>query len=203
MGFLLMQYEYQRATTQYNLCERTGIRLNNQLDRYTKRVQKMESVFQKAQSRLETDWNQKQSTFSSVLTAAQNRGLAEFRNILGSITIGGVNVGSLISINEAEIQGAPGSQERAKNELTYVSSIGAQVSSIISQLITNAREADVEKLQIQHDMQLEPIAEKESEISSEVSTNDALISIWQERKEAAKSRLGEDIQSGISHYGLK
>ena len=57
MGFLLMQYEYQRATSQYNLCERTGIRLNDQLEKYTKRIENMQSLFSKAESRLENNWN--------------------------------------------------------------------------------------------------------------------------------------------------
>ena len=47
MGFLLLQYEYQRANRQCNLLTRTGIRLNDQIARYTKRISKMESVFSK------------------------------------------------------------------------------------------------------------------------------------------------------------
>ncbi|MBO6271148.1 hypothetical protein J6O48_00045 [bacterium] len=204
MGFLLMQYEYQRATSQYNLCERTGIRLNDQLEKYTKRIENMQSLFSKAESRLENNWNNYSNNFNSIISAAQNNigatvGAAAINNFvsqLGGIRIGGVALGSFISYSGAE-------PTTAQETLAALSQLGAQAKAIMTQLIQNAKEADIEKLHAQQNAQLEPISEKESDIQGKVNLNDTLTTIWQQRRDNAKERLGQDIENGVSKYGLK
>ena len=68
MGFLLLQYEFQRANREVNLCNRKTVRINNQLTRATKRIEKMESVFSKEKTALETDWNNRKSTMTQGLS---------------------------------------------------------------------------------------------------------------------------------------
>ena len=204
MGFLLMQYEYQRATSQYNLCERTGIRLNDQLEKYTKRIENMQSLFSKAESRLENNWNNYSNNFNSIISAAQNNigatvGAAAINNFvsqLGGIRIAGVTLGSFISYSGAE-------PTTAQETLAALSQLGAQAKAIMTQLIQNAKEADIEKLHAQQNAQLEPISEKESDIQGKVNLNDTLTTIWQQRRDNAKERLGQDIENGVSKYGLK
>lgn len=199
-----MQYEYQRATSQYNLCERTGIRLNDQLEKYTKRIENMQSLFSKAESRLENNWNNYSNNFNSIISAAQNNigatvGAAAINNFvsqLGGIRIGGVALGSFISYSGAE-------PTTAQETLAALSQLGAQAKAIMTQLIQNAKEADIEKLHAQQNAQLEPISEKESDIQGKVNLNDTLTTIWQQRRDNAKERLGQDIENGVSKYGLK
>ena len=199
-----MQYEYQRANTQVNLLERTGIRLNDQLTRYTKRVEKMQTIFQKAETRLERNWDNVSKMYSMGLSNAANMGQqAALESAINSIIIGGVPLSSFISVGTAptvDPNADAATQQRAM--LSYLSSIASQAQQVLTQLISNAKEADLEKLHAQQDEQLDPIAEKESECDAKVKSNDALLTVWETRRDSAKERLGKDIDSGISHYGL-
>ena len=202
MGFLLLQYEYQRANTQYNLCERTGIRLNNEVTRATKRVERMNTVFQKAQTQLENRWNNMSQIFNSQISTACNGAAASgsgaaaaFNGALSSIVIGGVSLGAYCKIDKIS-----GTDERSI--LTELSNAAAQAKAVMAQLIQNAKDADEQKLQYQNDQQLQPIAEKESDIKAEQTLNEALTTLWEERKNNAKDRLAKDVEDGVAKYGL-
>ena len=133
---------------------------------------------------------------SASISSAQNAAnAAQFQSLLSGINIAGVNLGQFITVPNL-------AGKDQKELLQTLSTLGAQAQAIMQQLIQNAQEADLEKLKAQQDAQLEPIAEKESDIQGKVACNDALTQIWSERKEAAKSKLGEDIKSGLAHYGL-
>ncbi len=211
MGFLLLQYEYQRANRQTNLLTRTGIRLNNQIARYTKRIEKMESIFSKAQSRLDSRYSQLLNTANSQIATAQSgvsatgsdpavagqAAFANFNNALGSIVVGGIPLSSFVQI------GGSVKISSSQDILTILSQAAAQAKTILATLIENAKEADSEKLQAQQDAQLEPISEKEGDLQAEQATNDALITLWEQRRDAAKEKLPDGIQNSMGHYGLK
>lgn len=207
MGFLLLQYEYQRANRQTNLLTRTGIRLNDQIARYTKRIEKMESVFSKAQTRLDNKYQQLSNLANAQITSAQSTtstdasaAFANFNSAMRGITIGGICLASLVSINT---QQSINSENAAQAIMMALSSAAAQAKSILATLIENAKEADSTKLQMQQDAQLEPISEKEGDLQAQQATNDALITLWEQRRDAAKEKLPDAIQNSMGHYGIK
>ena len=199
-----MQYEYQRANTQVNLLERTGIRLNDQLTRYTKRVEKMQTIFQKAETRLEQTWDTYAKNYALGITNSASGGnLSMLESAINSIVIGGMPLSAYISVGRGPSVTDPSDTAAvARANLAYAQNIASQAQQVITQLIATAKEADLEKLHIQQDAQLDPIAEKESECDAQVKSNDALLTVWETRRDSAKERLGKDIDSGISHYGL-
>jgi len=202
MGFLLLQYEYQRANNQYNLCERTGIRLNDQVEKYTKRVSKMQELFQKAESRLENTYTQKLNMMNTnISSASAAAGTAAdwstFYGAVSGIMIGGVSIASLVGIPSTAPTGS------ATEIASSINSAAGQIRQAISVLIEEYKQADIDRLHEQQDQQLEPIAEKESEYENKKNTNEALTDIWQQRRDNAKERLSQDIQNGVAKYGLK
>lgn len=192
-----MSYEYQRATREYNRCEATGVRLNNQITRYTKRVANMENVFEKAKNKVETKYTSLSRAASSTITQGQtmSQTLNGFRATLGTIVIGGVNLLSMVSV--------PTSLPSGTNLQTALSTYGAQASTALSQLIEAAKDAETEALSEKQDDMLAPIQEKESDLKAEETLNASLTTLWKERKEAAKSQLAEDAKDSMSSFGLK
>ena len=203
MGFLLLQYEYQRAENQYNLCERTGIRLNDQLDKYTKRVAKMQELFQKAESRLENNWNRmsnqintnlsSEASMSSMDTAS---GWDRFESYVGSLYIGNICIASMISLTKP-------TGDKAADIAAAITSAAGQVKQLISVLVDELKQVDIDQLHEQQDQQLEPISDKETEYQCKKNTNEALTDIWQQRRDKAKERLSQDIEHGVAGYSLK
>lgn len=206
MGFLLMQYEYQRANVQVNMLECAGIRIDNQLNRYAKRVEKMEGIFQKAQDRLNRDWENASKMYSMNITNAANLGdTAALEAAINSIIIGGMPLSAFISVGSAPTINADPNDQAAvqRATLTYLSSVASQAQQVLTQLITNAKEADLEQLQDQQDEQLYPIADKQNDLEREQASNEALLTLWQSRKDKAHQRLGQDIDSSVANFGLK
>lgn len=197
MGFLLMQYEYQRASREVTVHERAGIRLNNMVERYTKRVKNMESIFQKAQDKLENNFNTLNNQANSTIQlAASAQDPQQFLRALGGIVINGI---SLASYGQYSFSGTT-DRNQLMNELSVAA---AQARSNLTVLINTVKEMELDKLNMQKDEQLQPISEKESDLQAEQALEETLCDTWRQRKENAKSRLGEDIQNGISKYGLK
>src|SRR5574344_1463745 len=99
MGVLLMEYEYQRAKQAVNVDELKGIRLNDQLKRYTKRISQIESIFSKEKSALESRFTNIENNISSQLSQlALNGNLAS----MSTISINGVS-GYLGNINPSQM----------------------------------------------------------------------------------------------------
>ncbi len=210
MGFLLLQYEYQRANRQCNLLTRTGIRLNDQIARYTKRISKMESVFSKQKTRLENQYTQKSNWMNSRISSAMSMGPQNLQSAIASCVIGGVSLGQFIRVDDFKAQpgvstGADDNSQTSQNQamLAALSNAASQAKAILQTLIQNALEADQEKLEAQENAQLEPISEKEGDLQAEQTTNDALITLWEQRRDAAKEKLPDGIQNSMGHYGIK
>ena len=204
MGFLLLQYEYQRANRQCNLLTRTGIRLNDQIGRYTKRIEKMQSVFSKAQSRLENKYSQMSNMMGNRISGAASQiasgstdPMVNLKNAICSCVIGGVNLGNFVNFRSIP---AGATQQDILAAMTQAAS---EAKSVLATLIQNAQEADTEKLQAQQDAQLQPISEKEGDLQAEQNTNDALITLWEQRRDAAKEKLGPAIENSMGKYGIK
>ncbi len=195
MGFLLMQYEYQRASREYNRCHSAGIRLNNQVARYTKRVERMQSVFEKAKSRLQNDFNQIQSQASSALAYASTMQSADaFNNALMGIVIGNMPLGAYVQYN---------GNATGTDLVSALSAAAAQARTVMTSLIQAVQEVETEKLEEQQNEQLEPIAEKNSDLEAEQALNDTLTEMWKERRDKSKQQLSEDIKNSMAGYGLK
>ena len=194
-----MQYEYQRASREVTVHERAGIRLNNMVERYTKRVKNMESIFQKAQDRLENNFNTLNNQANATIQLASSaQSPQQFMQALSGIVINGVSLaayGDYSALNQPNLTG--------NNLITALSTAAAQARSNLTVLINTVKEMELDKLNMQKDEQLQPISEKESDLQAEQALEETLCDTWRQRKENAKSRLGEDIQNGISKYGLK
>ena len=204
MGFLLLQYEYQRANRQCNLLTRTGIRLNDQIGRYTKRIEKMQSVFSKAQSRLENKYSQMSNMMSNRISGAASQiatgstdPMQNLKNAIGSCIVGGISLINFVAFRPI------GSGASQQDILAAMTQAAAEAKSVLATLIANAQEADTEKLQAQQDAQLQPISEKEGDLQAEQNTNDALITLWEQRRDAAKEKLGPAIENSMGKYGIK
>lgn len=214
MGFMLLQYEFQRANREVNICQRKGVRINNQLTRATKRIEKMTSVFDKAKTALNKDWDRTQNAVNQALSncalqAAQSgsaqAAAALFNNVVDGIKIGGVKLSTLIQLDPASIQ-IPQNATQAQIVQaiqTAVSAAVGQANQIAQQLIENARDIDEAKLEAKQDAQMAPLAEKEADIQAEKSLNDVLTDLWTERKENAKGKLPDAIKDSMSGFGLK
>ena len=215
MGFLLLQYEFQRANREVNLCNRKTVRINNQLTRATKRIEKMESVFGKEKSALDADYSRKQSAISQNLSqmamaitsvsggdpvvAATN-----FNNQMNSIVIGGVCLGSLVQIGSIDVSSA-GSDSSKKNQLimTAINSAINNAQQMLSTLIEQAKRLDDAQLENKQDEQLKPLSDKEADIQAEQSLNDTLTTLWTQRRDNAKEKLPQEIENATGHFGLK
>ena len=215
MGFLLLQYEFQRANREVNLCNRKTVRINNQLTRATKRIEKMESVFGKEKSALDADYSRKQSAISQNLSqmamaitsvsggdpvvAATN-----FNNQMNSIVIGGVCLGSLVQIGSIDVSSA-GSDSSKKNQLimTAINSAINNAQQMLSTLIEQAKRLDEAQLENKQDEQLKPLSDKEADIQAEQSLNDTLTTLWTQRRDNAKEKLPQEIENATGHFGLK
>lgn len=215
MGFLLLQYEFQRANREVNLCNRKTVRINNQLTRATKRIEKMESVFGKEKSALDADYSRKQSAISQNLSqmamaitsvsggdpvvAATN-----FNNQMNSIVIGGVCLGSLVQIGSIDVSSA-GSDSSKKNQLimTAINSAINNAQQMLSTLIEQAKRLDEAQLENKQDEQLKPLSDKEADIQAEQSLNDTLTTLWTQRRDNAKEKLPQEIENATGRFGLK
>lgn len=215
MGFLLLQYEFQRANREVNLCNRKTVRINNQLTRATKRIEKMESVFGKEKSALDADYSRKQSAISQNLSqmamaitsvsggdpvvAATN-----FNNQMNSIVIGGVCLGSLVQIGSIDVSSA-GSDSSKRNQLimTAINSAINNAQQMLSTLIEQAKRLDEAQLENKQDEQLKPLSDKEADIQAEQSLNDTLTTLWTQRRDNAKEKLPQEIENATGHFGLK
>lgn len=163
----------------------------------------MESIFSKAQSRLENKYTNMSNMMGNRISQAANMPGAPgspYSNIasaLGTIIVGGVNLGAFIKY-------PPLASSATQQEiLAACTQVASQAKSILAQLIENAKEADLDKLKAQQDAQLEPIAEKEADLNAEVATNEALTTIWEQRRDAAKEKRGQAIEYSIGKYGIK
>ena len=204
MGFLLLQYEYQRASREVSVHQRAGMRLDNQVTRYTKRVEKMQSVFQKAQDRLENNYSRLNNLAGNTIQSAINgcaamgaSGAGAFQGVLNGIVIGGISLGQFVAVPSIA------SGATAADVLSVLSNAAAQAKSILNSLIEDAKDADMERLQAQQDEQLQPISEKEADLEAEKNLEDTLCDLWTTRRDNAKQRLGQDIKNSMAGYGLQ
>lgn len=215
MGFLLLQYEFQRANREVNLCNRKTVRINNQLTRATKRIEKMESVFGKEKSALESDWSRRQSAISqnlsqlamSITTASGGDpavAAANFNNQMNGIVIGGVCLGSLVQIGSIDVSSA-GDDSSKRNQLimTAINSAINNAQQMLSTLIEQAKRLDEAQLENKQDEQLKPLSDKEADIQAEQSLNDTLTTLWTQRRDNAKEKLPQEIENATGHFGLK
>ena len=215
MGFLLLQYEFQRANREVNLCNRKTIRINNQLARATKRIEKMESVFGKEKSALEADYSRKQSAIGqnlsmlamAIANSANGNGTnaaANFNNQMNNIVIGGVPLGSLVQIGAIDTSSANGDTSKANQIiLTAINSAINSAQQMMSTLIEQAKSLDTATLEARQDEQLKPLSDKEADIQAEQSLNDTLTTLWEQRRDSAKQKLPQEIENGMGHFGLK
>ncbi len=210
MGLLLMQYEYQKAKQKVNLYELRGIRLNDMSERYAKRIADIEKLFNKKQSSLESQFSTFQSQLNSKIQMASATGSFDIN--IGSIFTGfGIgNAPAITSLQTALGTAVAGLGNDANgNALSTQQEIAAQRASLASQLqsvlqvtLNALKEAALAELEAAEDRQREPIAAKDAEIQADVAENDTLLTLAEERKEAAKNRLPNVIKDSVAHYGL-
>ena len=215
MGFLLLQYEFQRANREVNLCNRKTVRINNQLTRATKRIEKMESVFSKEKTALETDWNNRKSAMTQGLSqlAIQitngcggnpSNASAMFAAQMQNIVIAGVPLSSLVSIPTIDVTSANGDTSKINQMImSAINTAVGQAQQMINTLVEQAKSIDEASLEAKQDAQLQPLSEKESDLQAEQSLNDTLTSLWEQRRDSAKEKLPQAIENATGHFGLK
>jgi enamine deaminase RidA (YjgF/YER057c/UK114 family) len=216
MGFLLLQYEFQRANREANLCNRKSVRINNQLTRATKRVEKMESIFSKAKSSLDSEYSNKKSAMTQQLSALATSinaagggtadAAAEAQNTmnaqLANMEIGGVKLSNYVKVNINVTDTSDASKVNSQI-LSQLNSAISQATQAISLLIEEAKTADEAALEDQQDKQLQPLSDKEADLEAEQSLNDTLTTLWEQRRDNAKQKLPDAIENATGHFGLK
>ncbi len=214
MGFLLLQYEFQRANREVNLCNRKTVRINNQLTRATKRIEKMESVFAKEKTALENDWNNRRSAMTQGLSqmAIQitnscggnaQTAAAMFSSQMQNIVIAGVPLASLVGVPQISIPQNATASEANSAIMSAINSAISQAQQMINTLVEQAKSIDEASLEARQDAQLQPLSEKEGDIQAEQSLNDTLTSLWEQRRDSAKEKLPQAIENATGHFGLK
>lgn len=210
MGLLLMQYEYQKAKQKVNLYELRGIRLNDMSERYAKRIADIEKLFNKKQSSLESQFSTFQSQLNSKIQMASATGSFDI-NICSIFTGFGIgNAPAITSLQDAlgtAVKGlgtdAKGNALSTQQEIaTQRASLASQLQSVLQVTLNALKEAAIAELEAAEDRQREPIAAKDAEIQADVAENDTLLTLAEERKEAAKNRLPNVIKDSVAHYGL-
>lgn len=214
MGFLLLQYEFQRANREVNLCNRKTVRINNQLTRATKRIEKMESVFAKEKTANETKWNNISSTYSQQLSMAgmsitqgatsAAAAISNFNSLMMGINIAGICLGSLVQLSPSAISADPSDPTALKSAImTAINGAIGQAQSMMRQLIEQGKSLDEAALEQRQDAQLQPLSEMEGDLQAEQSLNDTLTSLWEQRRDSAKEKLPQAIENATGHFGLK
>lgn len=214
MGFLLLQYEFQRANREVNLCNRKTVRINNQLTRATKRIEKMESVFAKEKTALETDWNNRRSAMTQGLSQMAigitnacggnpQQAAAMFSQQMQNIVIAGVPLASLVGVPQISVAQNATQSEINSAIMSAINSAIGQAQQMINTLVEQAKSIDEATLEAKQDAQLAPLSEKEGDIQAEQSLNDTLTSLWEQRKDSAKGKLPQAIENATGHFGLK
>ena len=214
MGFLLLQYEFQRANREVNLCHRTKIRANNQLKRATTRCEKMQSVFSKEKTALETDWNNRKSTMTQGLSQMAigivnscggdpARAVEMFVAQMNSIVIAGVNLSTLVGIPAINIPSDATESQKNQAIMSALNAAVSQAQTMINTLVEQAKSIDEATLEAKQDAQLQPLSEKESDLEAEVALNETLTTLWEQRRDAAKEKLPQAIENSTGKFGLK
>lgn len=212
MGFLLLQYEYQRASREVSVHQRAGIRLDNQVTRYTKRVEKMQSVFEKNKTRLENRYqalsNDASAALSSASASASQLALRDACNMLNfqftQIGVGGISLANMgCYVDPSAVAVDQNGNVDKSSLMTALSTAAARARSVLTNLITMVKEEEMDRLEAQQDEQLTPISEKEADLQAEKDLEDTLCTMWEQRRDNAKQKLPDAIQNGMAAYGIK
>ena len=209
MGLLLMQYEYQKAKQKVNLYELRGIRLNDMSERYAKRIADIEKLFNKKQTSLESQFSTIQSQINSAISSVSASGDFSALSISSIFTNLGISSNApACSSLEAAFTAAKDqietgtTLENVQKAAAQRASLASQLQSVLQVTINALKEAAIADLEAAEDKQREPIAAKDAEIQADVAENDTLLTMAEERKEAAKNRLPNTIKDSVAHYGL-
>ncbi|MCR5265444.1 MAG: hypothetical protein K6E29_02485 [Cyanobacteria bacterium RUI128] len=195
MGFLLMSYEYQRATRETSRHEAEQIRLDNQVERLTKRIGKMESIFSKAKNQVNSNYQMLSQAASANLTTAIAGGtLAGLARLVNSMVIGSDRMSNYVTVPTIPPDGV--------DEAAYVSQLGSSIRSYLDMMITRAKEAETEAIEDQEEMTLDPINEKSADMEAQANIERQLFELWKARRDKAEKQTGEDIKSQMGGYGL-
>lgn len=214
MGFLLLQYEFQRANREVNLCNRKTVRINNQLTRATKRIEKMESVFAKEKTANETKWNNISSSFSQQISmagmsitqnaASINDAITNFNGLMMGINVAGVCLGTLVQLSPSSFTAKSNDPTAVKSAImTAINGAIGQAQQMMKQLIEQGKSLEEAALEQRQDSQLQPLSEMEGDLQAEQSLNDTLTSLWEQRRDSAKEKLPQAIENATGHFGLK
>lgn len=196
MGFLLMQYEYQRASHEVTVHTAAQIRYANMQTRYADRVKNMESIFSKRKNQLSTDYKDLQSSISANLSAATSGSLPAFNSLLTTICIGGHYLDEYIDTSGISTT-ATGAEL-----LRELSSLAQKANSVVQTLINNAKDADEARLKDQEDSMIDPIREKDEEMDAKQGFEKIMTDTWDARKTAAKDRLAKEVKDSFGGFTL-
>lgn len=208
MGFLLLQYEYQRASREVSVHQRAGIRLDNQVTRYTKRVEKMQSIFEKNKTRLENRYQALSNDASTALSSASSQASIGYKDNFSAAArmmneqFRQIGVGGISLLDMGCYCDTTNVTDQA-SLMTALSMAAARARSVLTNLITMVKEEEMDRLEAQQDEQLTPISEKEADLQAEKDLEDTLCTMWEQRRDNAKQKLPDAIQNGMAAYGIK
>lgn len=217
MGLLLMQYEYQKAKQKVNLYELRGIRLNDMSERYTKRIANIEKLFNKKQASIESKYSNMQSQLNAGIsrlaaTGGTINGMSFAQLGVASIFSGLENTIAMQALGSAfksdadklgaTVDASASATAQQQQIAAERASLASQLQSSLQVILQALKDAEIAELEAAEDRQREPIAEKDAEVQADVAENDTLLTLAQERMEAAKGRLPNTIKESVAHYGL-
>ena len=212
MGFLLLQYEFQRASREVTIHQRAGIRLNNQVTRLTKKVKDMQSLFDKQKSGLKTDLQTAQNALTGKfqnmqLTLGIGTGSINWGALTGSFGeyssyIGGYADSIITQAKSSEKALDTSASNYASSRLSLITYTISQITNIISTIFKAIEERETTLIEEAENQQLAPISEKEADVQADKDLEDTLCSMWEQRRDNAKQKLPDAIKNQMAGYGL-
>lgn len=211
MGLMLMQFEYQKAKADQTMYQLRGISLNNKQKLYQTRMGKINELFAKKGTQLESRFNRMNSQASMKLSQLASGGASMLINGGASIftgLLGGVITTAVIT---AAINSATGDIEKNADatviqqqnaKATAASQVASQLQMLLQTLIEQAKEAAEQALEMEKEEMLEPVAEKDVEMEMKIATNDTLLTLAETRAEKAKAKLGQYAKDSVAGFGI-
>ena len=185
---------------------------------------KINELFAKRSTQLESRWNRTSSQLSSQLSAlaaaGQLGGTSGAGSIFGSIFSGlGINVaGAFAALTNNETIGGVVTQTQAgisysgtstdsaviaASKLASASSqVASQLQSVLQVILDQLKEAEEAALEMEKEEMLEPVAEKDVEMEMKIATNDTLLTLAETRAEKAKAKLGQYAKDSVAGFGI-
>jgi len=178
---------------------------------YQTRMGKINELFAKRSTQLESKWNRISSQASMKLSqfaVSGGSGLAAggasiFEGLLGG-AITQTLITTAIGTAQGDIEASTTATELQKQnaKATAASQVASQLQSLLQLVLDQLKEAEEAALEVEKEEMLEPVAEKDVEMEMKIATNDTLLTLAETRAEKAKAKLGQYAKDSVAGFGI-